>query len=116
MRTICVPRNFDLRLRQLCQFHRHLISRSVGKEGKIAQRASIGSASGGWAACIDSVNSLIGAVEKLLMVSFNATVDIYKALFAGSTRVDRNCRIAISMWVISRVWARIKGPMKPMKS
>ena len=26
-----------------------LISRSVGKEGKIAQRASIGSASGGWA-------------------------------------------------------------------
>src|SRR6185503_17818099 len=33
---------------------------SVGKEGKIAQRASIGSASGGWAACIDSVNSLIG--------------------------------------------------------
>src|SRR6202163_3879602 len=37
-----------------------LISRSVGKEGKIAQRASIGSASGGWAACIDSVNSRIG--------------------------------------------------------
>ncbi len=36
------------------------ISRSVGKEGKIAQRASIGSATGGWAACIDSVNSLIG--------------------------------------------------------
>src|SRR6202163_2528294 len=36
------------------------ISRSVGKEGKIAQRASIGPASGGWAACIDSVNSLIG--------------------------------------------------------
>src|ERR1700682_6543835 len=36
------------------------ISRSVGKEGKIAQRASIGSASGGWNACIESVNSLIG--------------------------------------------------------
>jgi len=36
------------------------ISRSVGKEGKIAQRASIGSATGGWAACIESVNSLIG--------------------------------------------------------
>src|SRR5512135_1818711 len=31
------------------------ISRSVGKEGRITQRASIGSASGGWAACIDSV-------------------------------------------------------------
>src|SRR6185436_10868098 len=37
-----------------------LISRSVGKEGKIAQRASIGSAGGSWVACIDSVNSLIG--------------------------------------------------------
>src|ERR1700731_3625195 len=37
-----------------------LISRAVGKEGKIAQRASIGSASGGWANCIDAVNSLIG--------------------------------------------------------
>src|SRR5690349_3941001 len=36
------------------------ISRSVGKEGKIAQRASIGSASGAWAECLDSVNSLIG--------------------------------------------------------
>src|SRR6516162_9235716 len=36
------------------------ISRSVGKEGKIAQRASIGSASGSWAECIESVNSLIG--------------------------------------------------------
>jgi HAMP domain-containing protein/signal transduction histidine kinase/DNA-binding response OmpR family regulator len=36
------------------------ISKSVGKEGKIAQRASIGSASGGWSDCIDSVNSLIG--------------------------------------------------------
>src|SRR5258705_13751393 len=29
------------------------ISRSVGKEGKIAQRPSIGSASGGWAASIE---------------------------------------------------------------
>ena len=36
------------------------ISRSVGKEGKIAQRASIASASGTWAECVDSVNSLIG--------------------------------------------------------
>jgi hypothetical protein len=36
------------------------ISRSVGEEGKIAQRASIGSASGHWADCIESVNSLIG--------------------------------------------------------
>ncbi len=44
---------------KLCQeFDR--ISRLVGKEGKIAQRASLGAAAGGWAACIDSVNSLIG--------------------------------------------------------
>src|SRR4051812_48051099 len=32
------------------------ISRSVGKEGKIAQRVSMGSASGGCAECIESVN------------------------------------------------------------
>ncbi len=36
------------------------ISRAVGKEGKITQRASIGSATGAWGECIDSVNSLIG--------------------------------------------------------
>ncbi|MGH9631800.1 MAG: HAMP domain-containing protein, partial [Bryobacteraceae bacterium] len=36
------------------------ISRTVGKEGKISQRASLGSASGSWGACVESVNSLIG--------------------------------------------------------
>src|SRR3984957_7791743 len=36
------------------------ISNAVGKEGKIGQRASLGSVSGGWADCIESVNSLIG--------------------------------------------------------
>ena len=35
------------------------ISEVVGKEGKIAQRATLGNASGGWASCIDSVNTLI---------------------------------------------------------
>src|ERR1700730_11431953 len=34
------------------------ISRSVGKDGKITQRASVGSATGAGADCIDSVNSL----------------------------------------------------------
>src|SRR5947209_1325524 len=36
------------------------VSNSVGKEGKINQRASIGGSSGGWAECVDSLNSLIG--------------------------------------------------------
>src|SRR6202142_3701538 len=36
------------------------ISSAVGKEGKINQRASLGSASGRWAECLDSVNGLIG--------------------------------------------------------
>src|SRR5712692_2942700 len=36
------------------------ISRTVGKEGKISQRASIGSVEGAWAECLESVNSLIG--------------------------------------------------------
>ncbi|MBV9746893.1 MAG: methyl-accepting chemotaxis protein, partial [Acidobacteriia bacterium] len=36
------------------------ISNAVGKEGRITQRASIGASAGGWAACVDSVNELIG--------------------------------------------------------
>src|SRR5687767_9111852 len=36
------------------------ISSAVGKEGRINQRVSLGSASGAWAECIDSVNGLIG--------------------------------------------------------
>ncbi|HKP71017.1 MAG TPA: HAMP domain-containing protein, partial [Pyrinomonadaceae bacterium] len=35
------------------------ISEVVGKEGKIAQRATLENASGGWASCINSVNTLI---------------------------------------------------------
>ena len=35
------------------------ISRTVGREGKTEQRASLGSASGGWAASIESINLLI---------------------------------------------------------
>jgi len=35
------------------------ISQSVGKEGKIAQRATMGDASGGWARSITSVNELV---------------------------------------------------------
>src|SRR5687768_2951292 len=35
------------------------ISEVVGKEGKIAQRATLANASGGWASCINSVNTLI---------------------------------------------------------
>jgi len=31
----------------------------VGKEGKIAQRASLGNAGGSWSACVESVNTLI---------------------------------------------------------
>ena len=35
------------------------IRNTVGKEGKLGQRASLGAVSGGWATAIDSVNSLI---------------------------------------------------------
>ena len=35
------------------------ISEVVGKEGKIAQRATLADATGGWASCINSVNTLI---------------------------------------------------------
>src|SRR5205085_8570056 len=36
------------------------MSRVVGKEGKITQRASLGDVSGSWSDAIDSVNDLIG--------------------------------------------------------
>jgi len=38
------------------------ISNSVGKEGRTNQRASLGNHGGGWAACVDSMNGLIGDV------------------------------------------------------
>ncbi len=49
---------FKMNQRMASEFAR--ISRAVGKEGKISQRASLGSAFGGWAECLDSVNGLIG--------------------------------------------------------
>ena len=49
---------FKLNGRMAKEFAR--ISSAVGKEGKISQRANLGSASGEWAECIDRVNSLVG--------------------------------------------------------
>jgi HAMP domain-containing protein/signal transduction histidine kinase/CheY-like chemotaxis protein len=49
---------FKLNERMASEFGR--ISSAVGKEGKINQRASLGSVSGDWSQCLDSVNGLIG--------------------------------------------------------
>src|SRR5580700_5741254 len=49
---------FKMNERMAREFDR--ISTAVGKEGKINQRATLGSAFGGWAECLDSVNGLIG--------------------------------------------------------
>src|SRR5580698_9588464 len=49
---------FELNQRMVNEFDR--ISRVVGKEGKITQRVSLGSANGAWASSIESVNGLIG--------------------------------------------------------
>src|SRR5260370_26994011 len=49
---------FKLNERMASEFAR--ISSAVGKEGKINQRAGLGSASGRWAECLESVNGLIG--------------------------------------------------------
>src|SRR5579863_3573176 len=48
----------ELNEKMVSEFAR--ISRAVGKDGKINQRASIGSVTGSWAECVESVNSLIG--------------------------------------------------------
>src|SRR5215469_9190613 len=49
---------FEMNDRMREEFGR--ISTAVGKEGRITQRATIGAGAGGWAACVDSVNELIG--------------------------------------------------------
>src|ERR1700730_1659241 len=48
----------DLNARLTREFDR--ISVVVGKEGKIRQRVSLPGATGAWADCVDSMNSLVG--------------------------------------------------------
>src|SRR6202051_4326257 len=48
----------ELNQQMVSEFER--ISRAVGKDGKITQRASLGSSGGAWTDCVESVNSLIG--------------------------------------------------------
>ncbi len=48
----------EINQKMVSEFER--ISRAVGTDGKITQRASIGSVTGAWADCVESVNSLIG--------------------------------------------------------
>src|SRR5947209_4639377 len=48
----------ELNERMTKEFDR--INRSVGKEGKINQRASLGITSGSWTTCVESVNGLVG--------------------------------------------------------
>src|SRR5438552_16317210 len=48
----------ELNQKMVSEFAR--ISKAVGKDGKITQRASIGPVTGGWADCVVSVNRLIG--------------------------------------------------------
>ena len=47
----------ELNRKMACEWER--LSRVVGKEGRIAQRASLGTVSGSWAESVDSVNALI---------------------------------------------------------
>src|SRR4051812_48233173 len=48
----------DLNQRMARELER--VGTAVGKEGKISQRASLGNAPGGWASCVESVNTMIG--------------------------------------------------------
>src|SRR6202521_5109945 len=48
----------ELKEKMASEFAR--ISKAVGKDGRITQRPSIGSVTGEWAECVESVNSLIG--------------------------------------------------------
>ncbi|PYT25537.1 MAG: hybrid sensor histidine kinase/response regulator, partial [Acidobacteria bacterium] len=66
------------------------ISRAVGKEGKITQRAALGSNTGGWRSCIDGVNSLISdlvqpSTEVARVIAAVARGDLSQGM---STEVD----------------------------
>jgi HAMP domain-containing protein/signal transduction histidine kinase/CheY-like chemotaxis protein len=56
----CLNEVIALNERMVREFGR--ISNAVGKEGRISQRASLGNHGGGWAECVDSLNTLIGDV------------------------------------------------------
>ncbi len=56
---ICDALNDIIEKNELLTSELGRISDVVGKEGKIAQRAAVSNAAGGWASCISSVNTLI---------------------------------------------------------
>jgi signal transduction histidine kinase/HAMP domain-containing protein/CheY-like chemotaxis protein len=56
----CLNEVIGLNERMVREFGR--ISTAVGKEGRINQRANLGKHGGGWEACVDSLNTLIGDV------------------------------------------------------
>src|SRR5688500_14782274 len=47
----------DLNERMTTEFER--VSKVVGREGKISQRAEIGATGGSWTSCVNAVNTLI---------------------------------------------------------
>src|SRR6267378_4061941 len=53
----CLNDIFELNENMAAELSR--VSTAVGKEGRIAQRASLSSAAGSWTSCVESVNSLI---------------------------------------------------------
>ena len=50
----------ELNGKMVSEFRR--ISSAVGKQGRTQERAGLGTHGGGWAACVDSINTLIGDV------------------------------------------------------
>src|SRR5215831_16195677 len=81
------------------------VSTSVGKEGRITQRAALGGSSGAWSACVDSLNSLIGDLTQTMALGVdgrplkgeslrtarvvNTMVDQLNAFASEVTRVAR---------------------------
>src|SRR5580698_9530869 len=59
---ICETLNEIIELNQKMAKEFAKISTAVGKEGRINQRARLGDHGGGWADCVDSINTLIGDV------------------------------------------------------
>ena len=103
------------------------ISLAVGKEGKIDQRLSLGDATGGWAARVHSVNSLIGdlvepTLEVARVIGAVAQGDLSQKMALGDRRpaaaggVPADQRRPSTPWSTSSARSPRRSPAWPARS
>jgi HAMP domain-containing protein len=80
--------NDVVELNELMQQEFERLSAVVGKEGEIGQRGKVAGATGGWASCIDAINTLIGdmvqpTVEVARVIGAVARGDLSQTMMLG---------------------------------